>query len=60
MLIFRFPFPMENGYEIAKVEKMYSLDIVLQLNMNETATYSYYRIIVNRDAILSVEKIADH
>lgn len=53
--------PNENsGFEIAKVEKVYFLDMVLQLNMNEIATYSYYRIIANREGILSVEKIADH
>ncbi|MEC5158572.1 hypothetical protein [Chryseobacterium sp. MP_3.2] len=49
----------ENGYEITQVEKVYFLDMVLQLNMNEVATYSYYRIIANREGILSVEKIAD-
>ena len=49
----------EQGYEVIQAEKVYFLDMVLQLNKNEIATYSYYRIVVNREGILSVEKIAD-
>ena len=57
-----FPISIPNedkGYEVIQAEKVYFLDMVLQLNKNEIATYSYYRIVVNREGILSVEKIAD-
>ena len=49
----------ERGYEVLKGEKVYFLDMVLQLNKNEVTNYSYYRITVNRKGILGVEKIAD-
>ncbi|KIA89862.1 hypothetical protein [Kaistella jeonii] len=47
-----------NAYEVIQAEKVYFLDMVLQLNKNEVTTYAYYRITLNRVGILSVEKIA--
>ncbi|MBW6491404.1 MAG: hypothetical protein K0B15_09460 [Lentimicrobium sp.] len=50
-------FPGENGQvEIVKGEKMYYINLVLQLNNEDQITYKRYRIVLNRKGIREIEK----
>jgi hypothetical protein len=50
--------PGENGeIEIVKGEKMYYINLVLQLNNEDQITYKRYRIVLNRKGIREIEKM---
>jgi hypothetical protein len=50
--------PGDNGqFEIVKGEKMYYINLVLQLNNEEQITYKRYRIVMNRKGIREIEKL---
>lgn len=48
----------ENGYEMIMGEKIYYLDLILQLKQDQESNYYFYRIEMNRNGIKSVEKLA--
>jgi len=49
--------PGENGgIDIVKGEKMYYINLVLQLNNEEQLSYKRYRIVLNRKGIREIEK----
>jgi len=47
-----------NGYQIIKGEKVYYLNIVMQMKRQNKSIYYHYRIVMNRSGILDIEKIS--
>lgn len=46
-----------NGYEIIKGEKVYYIDMIMQLQQDKESKYFFYRIAMNRNGIKEIEKL---
>lgn len=44
-------------FEIIKGEKVYYLNLILQVSSNRNIAYTHYRIVMNRSGIIEIEKI---